>query len=355
MVRRVRIAKGLLVKKEYGERVLQILRSRNIVNKNLLIKRRDGFIVIPLVNGAVLNELDVNGEIIVEEFEESEKTLTPIEILKKNLTENELKLVPRSFDVIGDICILQIPEELHDKKRIIGEAFLKSMKNIRIVLNKTEPLSGEYRVGGYEVLAGEGDTETLHREHGCIFKLDISRVFFTPRLSAERIRVASLVKPGEVVCDLFAGIGPFSIIIAKKNPGVRVYACDINPDAYYYLVENIKLNKVEDRVKAYLGDARELSKEKLKGIGDRVIMNLPMSSEMFLDAAKNAVKNEGGVVHLHVFLEKGVASEEKYANIEKAFQELGCETRLLNSRRIREVAPFKYHWAFDIHVKPIDG
>lgn len=354
-MRRIRIAKGLLVKKEYGERILQILRSKSLVNKDLLIKRKEGFIVIPLVDEVSLDEFGFNGKIVMEEFEESVKTPTPMDILKSELTEDELKLVPKSFDIIGDICILQLPEELHNKKRIIGEAFLKSMKNIRIVLNKTEPLSGEYRVGGYEVLAGEGSTETLHREHGCIFKLDISKVFFTPRLSAERNRVASLVKPGEVICDLFAGIGPFSIVIARKNPKVEIHACDINPDAYKYLVENIELNKVGDRVRAYLGDARELSQGELKGIGDRIIMNLPMSSEMFLDAARNAIKSYGGIVHLHVFLEKSITPEEKYANIEKSFKELRCEARLLNSRRIREVAPFKYHWAFDIHVKPIDS
>lgn len=351
-MRRTRLAKGLVVRRELGEKTLQILRSKNLIDKNLLVKRKNEFIIIPLVDNASLEGLGIDGGIITEEFEESRRITSPFEILKNEMTEEELKLIPRSFDIIGDICILQLPEELRDKGRIIGEAFIKSMKNIRIVLNKTEPLSGEYRIGGYEILAGEGSMETIHREHGCLFKLDISKVFFTPRLSAERIRVASLVKPGEVVCDLFAGIGPFSIIIAKKNPSARVYACDINPDAYKYLVENISLNKVEDRVIAYLGDARELSRKELKGIGDRIIMNLPKSSEMFLDAACNAVKNNGGIIHLHVFIDRGTSPEEKYVSIEKSLMELGYEARLLNSRRIREVAPLKYHWGFDIEVKP---
>ncbi len=352
MIKNTRIAKGVLVKKELGEKTLSILRSNKLVDNTLSIKRRNDFIIIPILRELPLGGLGIEGEVITEEFEESVRRISPLDMLREALTKEELKLLPSSFDIIGDVCILQIPEELSSRRKIIGEAFLKSMKNIRVVLNKIEPLSGEYRVGGYEVLAGEGGTETIYREHGCVFKLDISKVFFTPRLSAERARVASLVRPGEVVCDLFAGIGPFSIIIARKNPTVRVHACDINPDAYKYLVENIRLNKVEDRVKAYLGDARKLSQKELKGIADRVIMNLPMSSEMFLDAARNSLKSGGGIVHLHVFLERGVSSQDKYESIEKSFRELGCETILLNSRRIREVAPFKYHWGFDIHVKP---
>ncbi|MEM2940974.1 MAG: class I SAM-dependent methyltransferase family protein [Thermoproteota archaeon] len=346
---------GVLVRKQFGENALRMLRDRNLVDRTLLIKRKNGFLAIPLtrkVSPEELKDLKIDGEIVLEEFEEATRRPSLFENLRKVLTDEEMSIIPRSYDVIGDICIFQLPEKLQDRRRIIGEAFLQSMKNVRIVLNKTEPLSGEYRVGGYEVLAGEGGTETTYREHGCIFKLDISKVFFTPRLSAERARVASLVKPGEVVCDLFAGIGPFSIIIARKNPSVKVYACDINPDAYRYLVENIRLNRVEDRVKPYLGDARTLSERDLKGVGDRVIMNLPMSSEFYLDAACNVVKNDGGVVHLHVFLEKEVDADEKYASIEESFKKLGCETRLLSSRRIREVAPFKYHWGFDIEVKP---
>ncbi|MEM2089096.1 MAG: class I SAM-dependent methyltransferase family protein [Thermoproteota archaeon] len=346
---------GILVRKQSGEGALRILRDRNLVDRTLLIKRKNGFLAIPLtreVSPKELKDLKIEGEIVLENFEETMRRPSLFENLRKVLTDEEMSIVPKSYDVIGDICILQLPEKLQDRHRIIGEAFLQSMKNVRIVLNKTEPLSGEYRVGGYEVLAGEGGTETTYREHGCVFKLDISKVFFTPRLSAERARVASLVKPGEVVCDLFAGIGPFSIIIARKNPSVKVYACDINPDAYRYLVENIRLNRVEDRVKPYLGDARTLSERDLKGVGDRVIMNLPMSSEFYLDAARNVVKDDGGVVHLHVFLEKEVDADEKYASIEESFKKLGCETRLLSSRRIREVAPFKYHWGFDIEVKP---
>lgn len=348
------IKAGLLVSKQSGENALRMLRAKNLVDRALLIKRKNGFLIIPLtreVSPEELRSLNIEGEVVLEEFEETVRRPSLLESLREFLTDEELSIVPGSYDIIGDICILQLPEKLQDRRGIIGNAFLKSMSNIRIVLSKTEPLSGEYRVGGYEVLAGEGDTETIHREHGCVFKLDISKVFFTPRLSAERARVASLVKPGEVVCDLFAGIGPFSIIIVKKNPSVRVYACDINPDAYQYLVENIRLNKVEDRVKTHLGDARELSERDLKGVGDRIIMNLPMRSEIYIDAARNALKRDGGVVHLHVFLEKGVGSDEKYAGIEGSFRKLGCETRLISSRRIREVAPFKYHWGFDIEVK----
>jgi tRNA (guanine37-N1)-methyltransferase len=351
----MRIGRGIRVKKLLGEDVLRILRTRNLVDKTLRIKRNGDFLVIPLtmeVQREELRKLGVEGDLVVEGFEEATSTPSLFENLRNVLSDDDLKIVPRSYDVIGDVCILQLPKELYDRRKIIGEVFLKTMKNIRMVLNKTEPLSGEYRVGGYEVLAGEGSMETVYREHGCIFKLDISKVFFTPRLSAERIRVASLVKPGEVVCDLFAGIGPFSIIIAKKNPSVKVHACDINPYAYKYLVENIRLNRVEDRVKAYLGDARELSEKSLKNVGDRIIMNLPMSSEMYLDAAKNALKKRGGIVHLHVFLEKDTDPDEKYARISESFRRLGCETKLLSSRRIREVAPFKYHWGFDIEVKP---
>lgn len=345
---------GVLVRKQSGENALRMLRDRNLVDRTLLIKRKNGFLAIPLtreVSPEELTDLKIEGEIVLEEFEETTRRPSLSENFRKVLTDEEMSIIPRSYDMIGDICILQLPEKLQDRRRIIGEAFLESMKNVRIVLNKTEPLSGEYRIGEYEVLAGEGGTETIHREHGCVFKVDISKVFFTPRLSAERARVASLVKPGEVVCDLFAGIGPFSIIIAKKNPSVRVYACDINPDAYQYLVENIRLNKVEDRVKTHLGDARELSERELREVGDRIIMNLPMSSEMYLDAARNALKKDGGIVHLHVFLEKGVDADEKYAGIEDSLRKLDCETRLISSRRIREVAPFKYHWGFDIEVK----
>ena len=351
----MRVKTGIRVEKQFGEKVLKILRERSLVDDSLVIKRRGDFLIIPLTREfkeEELKELSVEANLVVEDFEEACRRPSLFENLRSILPVEDLKMIPRSYDIIGDICILQLPEELYDRRRIIGEAFLKSMKNIRIVLNKTEPLSGEYRVGGYEVLAGEGGTETVYREHGCVFKLDVSKVFFTPRLSAERIRVASLAKPGEVVCDLFAGIGPFSIIIAKKNPGVKVHACDINPHAYQYLVENIRLNRVEDRVKAYLGDARELSERDLKNVGDRIIMNLPMSSEMYLEAARNALKKQGGVVHLHVFLEKNTDPNEKYASIGESFRRLGCETRLLSSRRIREVAPFKYHWGFDVEVKP---
>lgn len=347
---------GIMVRKELGEETLRTLRTRNLLDRDLAIKVMEDFLIIPLTRDITREELDelkVKGEVVLENFKNVYKKPSLLEMLKEVLNEEDLKLIPRSFDVIGDVCIVQLPEELRDHHKTIGEIFLKSMKNVRIVLNKSEPLSGDYRVGKYEILAGEGGTETIHREHGCIFRLDIAKVFFTPRLSGERARVTSLIGPGEIVCDLFAGIGPFGILIAKKNPRTMVYACDINPDAYRYMVENIRLNKVEDKVLAYLGDARALSRGVLRGIGDRVIMNLPMSSEMYIDTAVSVLKDSGGIVHLHIFVGKDISVKDRYTSIEKSFRDLDCRTKLLYSRSIREVAPFKYHWAFDIEVHKV--
>lgn len=218
-------------------------------------------------------------------------------MLKDLLTEEELEIAPSSFDVIGDIAIIKIPEELKKKERKIGEQLLK-FKNIKTVLKKEGMVEDEFRIRKYKFLAGEKKKETLHKEYGCRYKLNVEKVYFSPRLGNERERIMKQVKDGEKILVMFAGIGPYAIQIAK-NREVEISAIEINPKAVKYFKENVKLNKVEDKIKIFEGDVREVVPE-LKEKFDRVIMPLPKDAENFLDLAK-LVSKKNTIIHIYIF------------------------------------------------------
>src|SRR5438309_10906401 len=145
--------------------------------------------------------------------------------------------------------------------------------NVRSVYAKSGEVSGAERIRPLRYIAGENRTHTIHKEYGCLFKVDLSKAFFSPRLSTEHQRVAQMVEEDERVIDMFAGVGPFSILIAKRLGDVRVEAIDANPQAIQLLRENARANKVESKVHANLGDAREVIQKELTQIASRVIMN----------------------------------------------------------------------------------
>jgi len=254
------------------------------------------------------------------------------------------------MDLIGDIAIIELPEELEKYGKAIGEAIMHVHRNIRLVLAKIGPVSGEYRIRSFKVLAGSGGTETMHKEHGCIYYLDVTKVYFSPRLSYERWRVANQVSEGEIVIDMFAGVGPFSILIAKMHKNVKVYAIDINPEAIKYLKINIKANKVERKVFPIHGDAAEVIRKKLIGVGDRVIMNLPEKALEYIDAACKALKDEEGVIHYYEFSSESLneTSKRVISAIEKSGRRV---LRVLQVRRVKAVAPYKWQVAVDVLVK----
>ncbi len=200
-------------------------------------------------------------------------------------------------------------------ENLIGEAILKTHRNIKTVLAKAGAISGTYRLREFTFIAGEHKTQTIHREFGCQYHVDVAKAYFSPRLSHEHERVASLVQVGETVVDLFAGVGPFSVLIAKKNPNVKVYAVDINPDAVELLKVNARVNRVENRVFPILGDARQITATRLKGLADRVIMNLPETAIEFVDAACQAIKPHGGIIHFYAF----VRSPDSIENLKTSF------------------------------------
>lgn len=276
-----------------GEEIRRKLIEMGAFDRDREIVRQGDYLLMPIKHEIILPKTEI---VFLENKESKRKPASLKEALEDKLTKEELLILPKSFDIIGDIAVIEIPDELKDKKKTIGKAILSTFKNILVVANKKTSVGTEYRTRDVEVIAGENRTETLHREYGCIYELDVTRAYFSPRLGTERMRIAKQVKAGERVLVMFAGIGPYAILMAKYARPKEVYAVELNPAAVEYMKENIRRNKVD--VKAILGDAGiEAGKH---GIFDRIIMPLPKDAGNFLDKAIPAVK-KGGIIHYYTF------------------------------------------------------
>lgn len=261
------------------------------------------------------------------------------EALRGLLSEEELAQLYGGFDIIGDIAIIKIPESLLPKKNAIAQALLNNVRNVRCVLRQTSAVSGEYRTRGLEFLIGEDRRTTLYREHGCSFKVNVANAYFSPRLSTERLRIAKLVQAGEMVINMFGGVGSFSILIARKQPLSQNITMDLNPLAHELALENIAINKVKERVHAYLGDAREIISSRLKETASRVLMPLPEKSSEYLDIAAQALSRRKGMIHYycHIFSNTGEDSLEKAKT--SISNQLGASCQITSARIVREVGP----------------
>ncbi len=226
---------------------------------------------------------------------------------QKELTEEDIKLIPKSFDIIGDILIfIDFPKELKKKEKLVGQYMLNKLKNIRLVTRKSKYYSGKYRVPKLKILAGDKNKETTHKESGIKLKLNPEKVYFSPRTGTERLRVAKQVKPGESILVMFSGVAPFPLIISKHSKAKEIYAVEINPVAHKYAEENIKLNKINN-IHLFKGDVKKVL-PKINKKFDRIIMPLPKTAENFLDLALTKLKPKG-TIHLYVF--------EKQQNFDK--------------------------------------
>lgn len=237
------------------------------------------------------------------------------EELKDKLTKSEADELVKSFDIVGDIAVVEIPAALVKKQKLIADAILKNHKNIRTVAKKTGGTAGEFRIRPVKVIAGEKRTKTIYRESGCGFELDLNKTYFSSRLGTERGRIAALVKPGELVLVPFAGAGPFAIVIGKGVPSAKVVGIELNPDAHGYFERNIARNKCSN-VAAICGDVAKLLPGKYRGSASRVIMPLPKDAGRFLANAIPCLK-KGGTLHYYSFGD----ANEPYAKAEKEVKE----------------------------------
>lgn len=268
--------------------------------------------------------------------------------LENILTSQESQDLISSFDQIGDIIIVRIPDSLLAKKKLIGETLLNEVKIAKSVFYQSSPVEGDFRTRNLENLAGENKTETEYKEFGCKFTVDVENAFFSPRLSTERERIANLVQDGETVVNMFAGVGMFSIMIAKKKKCI-VYSIDINPVASNLCEKNITSNKLAGKVISVNGEASQIIQEQLKDKSDRTLMLLPERSDEFLKSAIDATKN-GGIIHYysHIHADKksnaGKLSEEHYLQV------TSVKSEILGSKIVRAVGPRYYQTVVDVKI-----
>jgi tRNA (guanine37-N1)-methyltransferase len=274
-------------------------------------------------------------------------------VLAGKLEPKQLKRIYKSFDIVGDIAIVRVPDSQRHQSTIIAEAIMSVHREVRAVWRQSSSVSGDFRLRSLEFVLGEKRTETLYREQGCVYRTDLREAYFSPRLSYERMRIAGLIKKGEAVVNMFAGVGCYSIAIAKHSEPLKVYSVDINPSAFKYILENIRLNRAETLVVPLQGDAKTVIETELQNVADRVLMPLPEKAYEYLDVALLALKPAGGWIH-HYSFEHADKNEDPIKKAESKLSEklstLCGEFRVEFGRIVRTIGPRWYQIVLDVHV-----
>ncbi len=318
----------------------EVVRSRLLEEGVLDIAHRIGsdgdFLILPVLDSVPGYE-DFDSELREQE--------RPAGDYRENLRlpEDLRELLPNSFDVIGDIGMMKIPEELLPYRHDIGEAMMKANHSLRCVFSDSG-VKGELRVRDLELIAGEGTSETVHKEFGARMHTDPTKVYYNPRLAGERNRIASEVKDGEIVIDMFAGVAPFGIQICRTANPETVYSIDLNPEAEHFALINKNDNKATQLV-PITGDANDVVPTLPKA--DRIIMNLPQIADRFLPLALSHL-NRGGTVHLYKIIERvdfPKLCEEMAAMAAENGHSISIETS-----ELKTYSPTMSVYAIDVHL-----
>jgi len=258
--------------------------------------------------------------------------------------------LPTSYDIIGDIALIKLQNDLMYFKKEIGDAIISTHKNIRTVC-LVKPVSGEFRTRKIEIIAGDKKTETCHREYGLNFYLDVKKTYFSPRLANERRRISELVKPNETVVDMFTGVAPFSIMIAKYAKPEIVFAVDKNKDAIQYAQKNITVNRVLDKIELIQDDAKKLVNilSKYSMSADRVIMNLPFSSYNFFETALKIIKNQATIHYYDIQHEDKI--KERITQLSSLAHNNNFKFVNYNIKKIKSYSPHEFYIGIDITAK----
>lgn len=276
------------------------------------------------------------------------------EALKGRLNSKEIDILPRSFDVIGTMAILDIPKQLKKKEKIIANVLMKNHQNINTVLKKASRFKGRLRTRKLAYVAGIKTKETVHRESGCMLRMNVETCYFSPRLSTDRLEIANQVKDNENVLVMFSGVAPYPIVIAKNAKPKKVYAIELNRIASKYAAENVRLNKLKNVIVLQGDVKRIIPKLQKKGLRfDRIVMARPNLKDDFLaDALK--VAKEGTLINFHDFLFEEeipeVALSKISREVEKFSKKPGVRIesyKMIRWKKIGDIGPRHYRIRVD--------
>lgn len=275
---------------------------------------------------------------------------TPFDKIKNSLSDDIpsdlLNYLPEKWEKIGNVLIIKLSKKLANFKNIISQEYAKNL-NCKTILNDVGGISGEYRKPNFELLFGSKNSETVHVENGVKFRLDPQQIMFSSGNMDERIRMSLISNTNEIVVDLFAGIGYFSLPIARYSKPERVYSCEINPVAYNYLCNNIVLNNVTSIVQPILGDNKKVAP---KNVADRIIMGCIDKTYKYLPTAINCLKNNSGIIHYHDVYPKELVPKKPFKTITEITEPFNIKANLLKYHSIKSYAPRINHYVFDIEL-----
>jgi tRNA (guanine37-N1)-methyltransferase len=345
------------VERSFGEQLRLLLINLDLLDSDYPITREGQNLFLPLrytIDDSTLSELQrqttsltlVERELTPQKRRPSSLT----EILQDHIPSHILPKIPHSLDVIGDIAIVELDEELTPFAQEIGQGILLLHSNLAAVYSKAGSITGPHRIRALNHIAGEARTHTVHVEYGIRIAVDVADTYFSPRLSTEHNRVVELIEPGEIILDMFAGVGPFALLAAKRHP-VTVYAIDINEQAIRCLNRSLEINKLTGKVIPILGDCRRVVKEQLGGRFNRIIMNLPHESIRFLDTATAAAKPAGAIIHFYTITTEDNPLEKQRAKILALLSHFRKGISIVNERQVKQTAPYETQVVFDIQIE----
>ncbi|SDG26279.1 class I SAM-dependent methyltransferase [Halorientalis regularis] len=260
---------------------------------------------------------------------------------ERGWTAEERERAPSSWAVIGTVVLVDIGDAPRPDE--VGEALLDLHANADTVLAR-HGIDGTQREPDVAVIAGAGDTETIHTEHGTRYALDLAEVMFSPGNKAERKRMGDVVAEGDRVFDMFAGVGYFTLPMARA--GARVTAAEINPASFRYLLENAKLNDVHQRVDLYRADCRDVA----DGVeADRIVMGYYDAHE-YLDAALSALE-PGGIVHMHEATPESLVYDRPVDRLTAAAADRDRAVKILDRRKVKGYSEGVAHVVVDARVE----